>query len=69
MSPTPPRVTLDYPLPADRADARALLDAACLALWGGREWTKPRRKKAARMPASWKVSIAASMLDRRERAA
>lgn len=60
---------ISYPLPTDRHEAKALLDAACLALWGGLEWTKPRRKKAARMPQSWKDSVAACMFDRRERAA
>lgn len=62
-------VAVSYPLPTDRHEAKALLDAACLALWGGREWTRPRRRKAARMPPSWKAAVLGSMLDRRERAA
>lgn len=62
-------VPLSWPLPTDRAERRRVLDAACLSLWGGREWTRPRRKKAARMPPSWKAAVLGSMLDRRERAA
>lgn len=62
-------VALSYPLPADRHEAKALLDAACLALWGGREWVRPRRRKAGRKPSSWEDGIAACMIERRERAA
>lgn len=65
MSPTPPRVTLDYPLPANRADARALLDAACLALWGGTEWAPRRRRPRRELPASWRATIASGMHDKR----
>ena len=59
-------VDLSYPLPTDRREAKAILDAACLALWGGREWEKPRRKRAP-MPPSWKAAVFGSMLDARER--
>lgn len=57
-------VPMEYPLPTDRAEARAVLDAACLALWGGKAWA-PRAKKRCIMPESWRATIAAGMRDKR----
>jgi hypothetical protein len=55
---------LDAPLPTDRAECKRVLDAACLALWGGTEWERPRRKRCE-MPASWRATIASGMRDKR----
>lgn len=55
---------LSWPLPADRHEAKRALDAACLELWGGTEWSKPAKRRCV-MPESWRATIASGMRDKR----
>ena len=49
--------TLTAPLPTDRASLRAILNAACLELWGASHWTRtPRPGK--RLPTAWQAQVA-----------
>lgn len=57
-------VRLTAPLPASRTEARAILDAACLALWGGSHWEQKRRPRRE-MPESWRATILSGMHDKR----